>query len=163
MLGCVPHTIHTHTHSLTNEHFGVNLPNNCACLWTVGNQKAPAQTSRKVKTFVQACAGPVLITSRVKAKFPTSSLVGGQTSLPALPPCPPSCAPPHPPQRARLRARGDAQELLIPGGGSSHGVSAAAVQRSTRSGSSEIECGRSIAGSYKSQRGPVHFVTLAGQ
>lgn len=70
---------------------------------------------------------------------------------------------PHPLQRARLKARGDGQELLIPGGGSSHGGSAAAVQRSKQSGSSEIECGRSVAGSHEGQRGPVHSVTPAGQ
>ena len=72
------------------------------------------------------------------------------------------CAP-QPPQSGRLKARGDGQALLTPGGGSSHGGTAAAVQRSKRSGSSEIECGRSVAGSYERQRGPVHFMTLAGQ
>lgn len=41
--------------------------------------------------------------------------------------------------------------------------SADAVQRSKQSGSSEIECGRSVARSYEGQRGPVHSVTPAGQ
>lgn len=124
----------------------------------MGNQKEPPQTFIQVETLIQA-----FITSGVKAKFP--ALLWSKVRRLYRPCHPPFVRPPvHPPnplQHARLKARGDGQELLIPGGGRSHGGSAAAVQRSKQSGSSEIECGRSVAGSDEGHHSPVHSVTPA--
>lgn len=109
---------------------------------------------------------PPLIRSNFSINFPPSFIgpaLWGQLPLPACTPHPPSCEFPSSSSALWPKAWGDGQELLIPGGGSSHGGSAARGQMSKLSGSSEIECARLVARSHEGQLGPVHSVTPAGQ
>lgn len=109
-----------------------------------------------------------LIRSSFSMNFPhhhwSVALPSGVSRLwrPCAPHAPPCEFPPSSPV-LRPKARGDGQELSIPGGGSSHGGSAVRVQRSELSGSSEIECARLVARSHEGQLGPVHSVTPAAQ